>query len=131
MREKGPRRRHLAGSGIAAAGLVAGVALSACGGGASADIVAKPYAVVPLNGSTIRIYMTFTNKGKAAGTSNGCAMDTNVYNQLGDEVNTEVNSTAPNHGLKPGQSIRQYQDIGVNAGDANYIKVKDVTIKDC
>ena len=58
-------------------------------------------------------------------------MNTNVMNQFGDNVNTEVNATNTNGSIKPGQSQELYQDIGVNSGDAQYIAASDVSFVDC
>jgi hypothetical protein len=68
---------------------------------------------------------------RLGGTSSSCQLETNVYNEFGDNVNYEVNQTAPNGNLKPGQSQRIYQDIGVNNGDAAYTKLKGITITSC
>jgi hypothetical protein len=58
-------------------------------------------------------------------------INTNVYNQFGDLTTTEVTSTGPNGNLKPGQTQKLYQDQGVTAGDAQYVKASDVSIMDC
>jgi hypothetical protein len=112
---------------VVAVAIIAGVASS----GPRAKIVGHAYAVVPLTGNLVRVYMEFTNTGKASGTSSSCQLETNVYNEFGDNVNYEVNQTAPNGNLKPGQSQRIYQDIGVNNGDAAYTKLKGITITSC
>jgi hypothetical protein len=98
--------------------------------GPSADVVGKVTNVVLLDGNTVRIYMEWTNTGKAAGSA-GCAMNTTVMNQFGDQVNIEVNSTNTNGSIEPGQTQNLYQDIGVNNGDAQYIKPSNVKITAC
>lgn len=99
--------------------------------GKSADIKAKATSVVALNGNTVRIYMDFTNVGKTSGGSSTCIINTTVYDQFGDEVNVETNETGTNHNIAPGGHELLYQDIGVNNGDAQYVKPSDVSITDC
>lgn len=112
-------------------GLVAAVSLTACGGGPSAHIEGKVLSVKALDGSEVRIFTRWTNTGKASGSGDNCIYNTTVYNQFGDDVNVEVNSTSTNGTMKPGAVKVIYQDIGVNAGDAPFIKPKDVSIVDC
>jgi len=109
---------------------IGGIIGAVTGGGPSAKVTGKVTNVLALNGNTLRIYIIWTNTGKAAG-SGSCILNTTVYNQFGDNVNIEVNSTSTNGSLKPGQSQNLYQDIGVNNGDAQYIKSSDVKILDC
>lgn len=109
---------------------IGGIIGAVTGGGPSARVTGKVTNVVAVGGNTLRIYIIWTNSGKAAG-SGACTLNTTVYNQFGDMVNIEVNSTNTNGSLKPGQSQNLYQDIGVNSGDAEYIKPSDVKILDC
>lgn len=106
------------------------VVVAVSGGGPKANITAKATDVVALDGNTVRLYLEFTNHGKASGTAN-CVINTTVYNQFGDQVNLRVNSTGSNNSIPGGQTVRQYQDIGVDNGDAQYVKVGDVKIVDC
>jgi len=112
---------------LAAIGAIIG---AVTGGGPSAKVTGKVTNVLALDGNTLRIYIIWTNSGKAAG-SGACTLNTTVYNQFGDSVNIEVNSTNTNGSLKPGQSQNLYQNIGVNSGDAQYTKPSDVKILDC
>jgi hypothetical protein len=100
------------------------------GGGPSANIKNSVVAVSVLDGSEVRIYIDWTNTGEGTG-STSCVINTNVYNQFGDLTTTEVTSTGPNGNLKPGQTQKLYQDQGVTAGDAQYVKASDVSIMDC
>lgn len=109
---------------------IGGIIGAVTGGGPSARVTGKVTNVLALDGNTLRIYIIWTNSGKAAG-SGACTLNTTVYNQFGDSVNIEVNSTNTNGSLKPGQSQNLYQDIGVNSGDAQYITPSDVKILDC
>lgn len=107
------------------------VATSSSGpSGPSANVTGKVTSVVALDGNTVRIYVNWTNHGKAAGSAT-CIFNTTVDNQFGDEVNIEVNSTGTNGNIKPGKSQLLYQDIGVNNGDAQFVKPKDVQIVNC
>jgi hypothetical protein len=106
------------------------VVASSGSSGPSAHVTGKVTSVVALDSNTVRIYILWSNTGKAAGSAS-CAMNTSVYNQFGDQVNIEVNSTATNGNVKAGATQFLYQDIGVNNGDAQYIKPSDVTILDC
>jgi hypothetical protein len=96
----------------------------------SAKVTGKVVQLVALDSNTVRIYLTWTNSGLATGSAT-CVLNTNVSNQFGDNVNIEVNSTSSNGNIAPGHSRNLYQDIGVNAGDANYVKASDVSIKNC
>jgi hypothetical protein len=106
------------------------IAVAASSGGGSADVKGKVTSVVALDSNTIRLYITWTNHGKSAGSAS-CVLNTNVYNQFGDEVNIETNQTSTNGNVKPGKTQLLYQDIGVNNGDAQFIKPSDVSILDC
>ncbi|MGD0083551.1 MAG: SHOCT domain-containing protein [Acidimicrobiales bacterium] len=112
--------------------VVIGIIVAVSGGssGPSANVKGKVVNVVALNGNTVRIYMDWTNSGKAAGSAS-CVLNTNVDDQFGDQVNIEVNSTATNGKVAAGATQRLYQDIGVNSGDAQFIKPSDVKITDC
>jgi len=70
------------------------------------------------------------NDGKASG-SESCVFDTTVTDQFGDKVNIEVNSTSTNRNLKAGATRFLYEDIGVNNGDAKFIKPGDVAFNNC
>lgn len=100
------------------------------GNSPSTSFTVSVYSVVPLDSNTVRVFMLWDNTGKVSG-SDECVMDTNVHDQFGDLVNTEVNSVGTNGNLKPGAEQRIYQDIGVNNGDAQYIKPGDVTFSGC
>jgi Short C-terminal domain len=100
------------------------------GNSPSATFTVSAYSVVPLDGNTVRVFMLWDNTGKASG-SDECVMDTNVHDQFGDLVNTEVNSVGTNGNLKPNAEQRIYQDIGVNNGDAQFIRPGDVTFTGC
>lgn len=110
--------------------VILGVLIFGGGGGPRASVSARATDVVALDGNTVRIYMAFTNHGKASGTAS-CVIDTTVYNQFGDEVNIRENATGTNGTVGVGQTVHQYQDIGVDNGDATYVKVSDVKIVDC
>lgn len=109
--------------------IVIAVAAGGSKGGGGADISVRAARVLSLDGNTVRVYMTFTNSGKASG-SVSCVMNTTVYDQFGDEVNIRVNSTGTNT-VAAGQSKTLYQDIGVDSGDAPYVKASDVKLVDC
>ena len=96
----------------------------------SATFKVNVYSVIPLDSNTVRIFMDFHNVGSAAGSAS-CVIDTKVFNQFGDEVDIEVNSTATNSGVPSHGQQRIYQDIGVNSGDAQFVKPGDVTVTDC
>jgi hypothetical protein len=115
---------------VAVLAAIGAIIAAVTGGGPSAKVTGKVTNVLALDGNTLRIYIIWTNTGKAAG-SGSCILNTTIYNQFGDNVNIEVNSTSTNGSLKPGQSQNLYQDIGVNTGDAQYIKPSDVKILDC
>lgn len=83
--------------------------------------------VVALDNNTVRVYIVWSNVGKVTG-SLACTMDTVVTNQFGDQVNIEVNTTNTNGAVRPGQSQDLYQDIGVNAGDAPYIRPQNIKL---
>ncbi len=102
----------------------------ASSGGSSANVTGKVTSAGALDGNTVRVYILWTNKGKAAGSAS-CVLNTTVNNQFGDEVNIEVNSTNTNGNVKPGQTQLLYQDIGVNNGDAQYVTASDVKITNC
>ena len=106
------------------------VAVSSSSSGPSAKITGKVASVIALDSNTVRVYITWTNTGKVAG-SVACAMNTTVYNQFGDNVNIEVNSTNTNGNIRPGGTQSLYQDIGVNNGDAKFIKPSDVSFVGC
>jgi len=96
----------------------------------ASKVTGTVYSVVPLDGDTVRVFMSWKDSGKTAASAS-CVLDTEVFNRFGDNVNVEANSTGTNGQIKPGQSQRIYQDIGVNSGDAPYITRKDVSITDC
>ncbi len=94
---------------------------------AKVDIKERVANVVALDNNTVRVYIVWSNVGKVAG-SLACTMDTTVTNQFGDQVNIEVNTTNTNGAVRPGQSQDLYQDIGVNAGDAPYIRPQNIKL---
>jgi hypothetical protein len=96
----------------------------------SATFTVVTTRVLPLDGNTVRVFMRWDNVGKVSG-SDACAMDTNVHDQFGDLVNTEVNSVGTNGDVGPDAVQVMYQDIGVNGGDAQYIKLGDITFSGC
>jgi hypothetical protein len=98
--------------------------------GPHAKITGQATSVVALDSNMVRVYIQWTNTGKASGSAD-CAMDTNVYDQFGDQVNIEVNETGTNSNVVPGATQTVYQDIGVNNGDAQYIKPSDVSFSGC
>lgn len=106
------------------------VAVSSGSSGPSAKVVGKVTNVTALDSSTVRVYVTWTNQGKTAG-SLSCALNTTVTNKFGDQVNIEVNSTGTNGNIQPGKSQLLYQDIGVNSGDAQFIKPSNVQLTSC
>jgi hypothetical protein len=89
-----------------------------------------PQSVKPLNANLIRVFIRWNNTGSTAG-SDTCVMDTEVHNQFGDLVNTEVNSVGTNGDVQPEQIQVVYQDIGVNAGDSRFITIGDITFSGC
>ncbi len=107
--------------------IVIGSRHSSSGGGS--DIKVRATNVLALNGNTVRVYLKFTNSGDSSGSAS-CVMNTTVYNQFGDEVNVRVNATGTNT-VGPNQSKVLYQDIGVDNGDAQYVKATDVKLVDC
>ena len=127
---KQERRKRGLIVGAVGAVLIAIISIATAASGPSANITEHAVSVTALDGSNVRIVIDWVNKGKAAG-SESCAMNTNVINQFGDNVNTEVNATNTNGSIKPGQSQELYQDIGVNSGDAQYIVAADVSFVDC
>lgn len=96
----------------------------------SASFSVRAYGVIPLDQNTVRVFMVWHNGGKGSG-NDQCAMNTDVHNQFGDLVNTEVNSVGTNGNVRSGASQRIYQDIGVNNGDAQYVHTKDVSFSGC
>jgi hypothetical protein len=102
----------------------------ATSGGSSSNVTPSVRNVAALDGNTIRIFIAWTNKGKAAGSAS-CVINTTVNNQFGDLVNIRVNSTNTNGNVKPGQTQILYQDIGVDNGDAQYVTPGDVKITNC
>ena len=119
---------------VALAIVLSGSALAACGSGGGsgggAAIAAKVVAVKALDGNTIRVFVRYTNNGKASGSEN-CVINTTVDNQFGDLVNIHVNSTNTNGNIAPGGTQLLYQDLGVDSGDAGYVTTGDVVLKDC
>jgi hypothetical protein len=113
-------------------GLVIGVVLVIVifGNSPGPNIRASVLSVKVLSGSEIRVFMRYKNDGKSAA-SLSCQIHTNVYNQFGDQVNLEDNSTGTNGNVGAGNVQIIYQDIGVNSGDAPYITVHDVSLTDC
>jgi len=114
---------------IAVVVVIIAIAVSS-GGGARAHFTAKVTSVIALDSHTVRLYILWTNDGKASG-SESCILDTTVTNQFGDKVNVEVNSTSTNGNLQPGANQLLHQDIGVNNGDAKFIKPIDVAFNNC
>ncbi len=115
---------------IAIAAIVAAVVFAVLPNSQSARVTGRVVSVKALDSSEVRVYIRWTNTGKAAGSA-ACVLSTNVYNAFGDEVTTETNSTNTNGNLKPGGVQLLYQDIGVNAGDASRVRPKDVSITGC
>jgi len=113
-----------------AVGIIAAILYAVLSGGGSANVTGTVWSVVPLDGNTVRVYMIWTNHGNKAGSAS-CVLNTTVRNQFGDVTDVEVNSTATNNSLNPGQTVHQYQDIGVDSGDAGNVSAKDVKITNC
>ena len=97
---------------------------------ARAHFTVKVTSVVALDPNTVRLHILWMNDGKASG-SESCVFDTTVTDQFGDKVNIEVNSTSTNRNLKAGATRFLYEDIGVNNGDAKFIKPGDVVFNNC
>lgn len=113
-----------------AVGIIAAVIFAIASSGGSANIAGTVWSVVPLDGNTVRVYIVWTNHGSKSGSAS-CVLTTTVYNEFGDVADTEVNSTGTNNSLSPGQTVHQYQDIGVDSGDAANVSAKDVKITNC
>jgi len=96
----------------------------------SANITHNVDGVSVLAGNEVRIHFTWTNTGKGIGSAS-CVMNTNVYNQFGDLVNTEVTSTGTHGNIEPDGSQYLYQDQEVNPGDAQYVTPSDVSLTNC
>jgi hypothetical protein len=97
--------------------------------GGSATVKVQVSNVLALNGNTVRVYLHFTNTGTSTGSAS-CTMNTTVKNQFGDQVNIRVNTTGTNS-VAAGASKTLYQDIGVDNGDAPYVKVSDIKLVNC
>ncbi len=110
--------------------IIAGFVISSSGSGSpSANIKVHVANVIPLDGNTIRVYLYFDNTGKGGGSAS-CIMNTTVHNQFGDQVNIRTNSTGTNT-IAPGVAKTLYQDIGVDNGDAKFIKPSDIQLVGC
>lgn len=130
-----PQSRRKIGCGAVALAVIAVVIIvilvtTLTANGPSPSVKAKLVNVIPLSGNEVRLFIRWTNTGNGSG-SGACVINTTVHNQFGDEVNIRVNSTNTNGNLKPGATQTLYQDIGVDTGDAPYVKASDVQITDC
>ncbi len=107
------------------------LALSGCGGGASAVITHKVESVVPLNSSTVRIYVRWTNVGKASGSAS-CSINATATDANGDQVGSGVDSAGTNGNLAPGASQTLYQDMTITGNAAQLVNSpSDISIVDC
>ena len=96
----------------------------------SGGIAGKVTNVQALAPNTVRIYLFWTNSGSKPATAN-CVLNTTVHNQFGDQVNLRVNATGSNGNIAAGGTSTDYQDVGVDNGDAPFVTKGDIKILDC
>lgn len=115
---------------VAIAIVAIAVVTASRGRSANADVTATVVKVVALDGSDIRISIDWHNSGGAAGGAD-CVMTTNVYDRAGHQVTSEVNEAGTNGNLAAGATQHVHEDIGVQAGDAPFVKVSDISFTNC
>jgi hypothetical protein len=79
---------------------------------------------------TVRVTVEFKNDGNQ-GDDPTCDVHTSVRDQSGNLVTTESNTIEPNNFLPPGLTTSVYVDVGVRAGDAQYVTIHDVKVDNC